>query len=98
MNPTAFLLSCIAVLNLSIGLYVYRRDPTGPSHRAFAIMALTIATWTIGITGAHYSPFGNTLLLRAAFGAASLIPIGVLLFVENTPGHFEYRWRLKSRF
>lgn len=98
MNPTALLLSCIAVLNVSIGLYVYRRNPTEPSHRAFAVMATMIGVWTIGITGAHYSPFGNTLALRIAFAAASLIPIGVLSFIEHTPRHCPYHWKRRSRF
>ncbi len=90
MTPTALLLSCITVLNISIGLYVYRRNPTEPSHRAFAFMATMIGVWTIGLIGAHYSPFGNTLALRLAFAAASLIPIGVLSFVEHIPSHCSY--------
>ena len=95
MNPTALLLSCIAVLNVSLGLYVYRRNPSEPSHRAFAVMATMIGVWTLGIGGAHYSPFANTFALRIAFAAASLIPIGVLSFVENTPTptHFANRWK-----
>src|SRR6187200_2882120 len=87
MTPTALLLSCITVLNIVIGLYVYRRNPTEPSHRAFAFMATTIGVWTIGLIGVHYAPFGNTLSLRLAFAAASLIPIGVLSFVEHIPNH-----------
>src|SRR5512132_4292727 len=87
MTPTALLLSCITVLNIAIGIYVYRRNPTEPSHRAFAFMATMIGIWTIGLIGAHYAPFGNTLALRLAFSAASLIPIGVLSFVEHTPRH-----------
>ena len=86
------------MLNVSIGLYVYRRNPTEPSHRAFAFMATMIGVWTIGIAGAHYSPFGNTLALRIAFAAASLIPIGVLSFVENTPRHFAHNRQRRSRF
>jgi PAS domain S-box-containing protein len=98
MTPTALLLSYITVLNVSIGLYVYRRNPTEPSHRAFAFMAAMIGVWTIGLIGVHYSPFGNTLALRLAFAAASLIPIGVLSFVEHTPSHCSYNRRHRSRF
>ena len=97
MTPTALLLSYITVLNVSIGLYVYRRNPTERSHRAFAFMATMIAVWTIGLVGMHYSPFGNTLALRLAFAAASLIPIGVLSFVEHTPRHCSYNGTLTSR-
>src|SRR5512132_4258438 len=98
MTPTALLLSYITVLNISIGLYVYRRNPTEPSHRAFAFMAAMIGVWTIGLIGVHYSPFGNTLALRLAFAAASLIPIGVLSFVEHTPSHYSYSRIPRSRF
>jgi hypothetical protein len=59
MIPTALLLSCITVLNVSIGLYVYRRNPTERSHRAFAFMAIMIAVWTIGLVGVHYSPLAT---------------------------------------
>src|SRR6185295_6282471 len=98
MTPTALLLSYITVLNVSIGLYVYRRNPTEPSHRAFAFMAAMIGIWTIGLIGAHYSPFANTLALRLAFAGASLIPIGVLSFVENTPRHCSYPRTHRYRF
>ena len=83
MSPAALLLTCITVLNISIGLYVYRRNPTEPSHRAFAFMATMIGVWTIGLIGAHYSPFGKTLAMRIAFAAASLIPIGVLVICRK---------------
>ena len=97
MKPTALLLSWTTLLNVLIGVYVYRRNPTDPSHRAFAFMASMIAIWTIGLIGAHYSPVGNTLASRLAFAAASLIPIGVLSFVENTPRDFSHNWKGRSR-
>src|SRR5262245_31445148 len=98
MNPLALLLSFISVLNVAIGLYVLRKHPTEPSHRAFAAMAAMIAVWTLGIAAAHYLPFGNTTALRVAFAAGSLIPIGVLSFVENTPRHYPQHWYITSRF
>src|SRR5688572_6411555 len=97
MSVTAFLLTCITVLNLSIGLYVYRRDPAEPSHRAFGFMSAMIGLWTIGLIGAHYGPSGHTFSLRVAFAAASLIPLGVLSFVENTPRHCLYQRTRISR-
>ena len=97
MNPMAVLLSFISLLNVAIGLYVLRKNPTEPSHRAFAMMAATIAVWTIGIAGAHYLPLGNTVALRLAFAAGSLIPIGILSFVQNTPRHYSRHWYVTSR-
>ena len=97
MSPAALLLTCITVLNVTIGVYVYRRNPTEASHRAFAFMAIMLGGWTIGLIGAHYSPFGKTLAMRIAFAAASLIPIGVLSFVENTPRHSPHNVARRSR-
>src|SRR5580765_4676553 len=98
MTLTALLLSCISVLNVSIGFHVYRRNPTDRSHRAFGFMASMIGLWTVGLIGAHYSPFGNTLALRFAFASASLIPIGVLSFVEHTPRHSSHNRTPRSRW
>ncbi len=85
MSLTALLLGCIATLNLAIGMYVYRRNPSATSHRSFALMALSLGLWTIGLAVAHYSPAGNSWGLRVAFGAASFIPAFVVAFVEHTP-------------
>ena len=98
MHPLAFLLSFISLLNVAIGIYVLRKHPTEPSHRAFAAMAAMIAVWTLGIAGAHYLPVGNTIALRGAFAAGSLIPIGLLSFVANTPRHHPKHWYITSRF
>src|SRR5688500_12978914 len=99
MSLTASLLALITVLNFSIGLYVYRRNPAAPSHRAFGFMSAMIEVWTIGLIRAHYAPFRNTLAFRLAFAAASLIPIAVLSFVENTPRHcLHQRTRVSRMF
>src|SRR5262245_11196822 len=85
MTFTALLLACIAILNLGIGLFVYRRHPSAPSTRAFALMATALSLWTTGLAIAHYAGVANVWGLRLAFSAASLIPLGVLGLVESIP-------------
>src|SRR5207247_2021176 len=80
-----------------IGLYVYRRKPTAPLHRSFAVMAVTISLWTTGLALAHYVPIGNTWTLRLAFAASSMIPLAVLAFVQSSPPRLPGRHSLVSR-
>jgi PAS domain S-box-containing protein len=82
----AFLLAWIAVLNLGIGFYVYRRNPSAPLNRAFAFTALTIGLWTIALAWGRFQPASFEAAIRTAFGAGSLCPFGILLFVEHFGG------------
>ena len=81
----ALLLAFTAALNLWIGIYVYRRGPSVDQNRAFAFMAFAISLWTMAIALAHYGSVGHTWALRFAFASASLIPVGVLTFIEHLP-------------
>ena len=83
MPIAALLLAWIAILNLGIGFYVYRRNPAAPVNRAFAFTALTIGLWTIALAWGRFQPASFETAIRAAFGAGSLCPFGVLLFVEH---------------
>src|SRR5258705_2391672 len=86
MPIAAFLLAWIAVLNLGIGFYVYRRNPSAPLNRAFAFTALTIGLWTIALAWGRFQPASFETAIRTAFGAGSLCPFGILLFVEHFGG------------
>lgn len=86
MPIAAFLLAWIAVLNLAIGFYVYRRNPSAPLNRAFAFTALTIGLWTIALAWGRFQPASFEAAIRTAFGAGSLCPFGILLFVEHFGG------------
>src|SRR5258705_553549 len=86
MPIAAFLLAWIAVLNLGIGFYVYRRNPSAPLNRAFAFTALTIGLWTIALAWGRFQPASFETAIRTAFGAGSLCPFGILLFVEYFGG------------
>ena len=77
------MLAWIAILNLGIGFYVYRRNPSAPLNRAFAFTAFTIGLWTIALAWGRFEPASFQTAIRAAFGAGSLCPFGILLFVEH---------------
>ena len=86
MPIAAFLLAWIAVLNLGIGFYVCRRNPSAPLNRAFAFTALTIGLWTIALAWGRFQPASFEAAIRTAFAAGSLCPFGILLFVEHFGG------------
>ena len=86
MPIAALLLAWISILNLSIGLYVYRRNPSASLNRAFAFTALTIGLWTMALAWGRFQPASFEIAIRTAFSAGSLCPFGVLLFVEHFGG------------
>ena len=83
MLIAALLLAWIVILNLGIGFYVYRRNPSAPLNRAFGFTALTIVLWTLALAWGRFQPASFETAIRAAFGAGSLCPFGILLFVEH---------------
>src|SRR6266508_1721539 len=86
LNTVGFvLLLLVAVLNLSIGLYVHRRSPSTAMRRAFGFMASAIAVWTIALAVSHGTDLLRTAFARLAFAAASLFPLGVLAFIDSFP-------------
>lgn len=93
MQIAALLLAWIAILNLGIGFDVFRRNPSKPLNRAFAFTALTIGLWTLALAWGRFDPASYEMASRAAFGAGSLCPFGVLLFVE----HFGSKGSFRSR-
>src|SRR5262245_5014019 len=97
MSIGALVLVCVAGLNTAIGLYVYRRNPRAAPNRAFALMVIPVALWTSALVIRHYALTENVWSLRLVVAAASLIPIGVLAFVEETPLPFGDRWQLRRR-
>ena len=66
MPVAALLLAWIAILNFSIGFYVYRRNPSASLNRAFAFTALTISLWTMALSWGRFQPGSFELAIRAA--------------------------------
>ncbi|MEX2224701.1 MAG: ATP-binding protein [Candidatus Rokuibacteriota bacterium] len=83
MPTHALLLTWIALLNISIGLYVYFRNRSASLNRAFTFTALTIGLWTAALAWGRFQPEAFEVSIRAAFAAGSLCPLGVILFVER---------------
>ena len=91
VSPIGFVLLFVALVNLSIGIYVFRHSPSERMRWAFALVALAISTWTAAIGFAHGSHLAPTIFVRLAFAAASLVPVGVLALIDSFPaGHSKY--------
>jgi two-component system nitrogen regulation sensor histidine kinase GlnL len=74
----------VAGMNLMIGGYVLRRNPTAEVNRAFGLMASVAAVWTLAVTLSHHSALDPGWCSAAMLGAGSLIPLATLSFVERT--------------
>src|SRR3970040_2093462 len=83
----------IGALNLYIGAYIFRRGPRSPLNRSFAFFAGSLALWTGSRAIGQLYPAYYVSALRAAFAAASLAPMGVLVFAEVFPAK-----KAKDRF
>src|SRR5689334_3410588 len=83
MPTSAILLISIALLNLAIGISVYRRNPVAALNRSFACTALAVGLWTAALAWGRLQPSSFGIAIRAAFSAGSFVPLGVLYFVEN---------------
>src|SRR5574341_1006649 len=85
VNLITLLLGCTALVNLWIGIYVYRRGPHAGQSRAFGFMAATISLWTIAVALTDYGSVKSVWAIRFAFASSSLIPVGVLTFIARVP-------------
>src|SRR5262245_44687460 len=83
MPIDALLLAWIALLNLGIGLSVYLRNRPAPLNRAFACTAFAVGLWTAALAWGRFQPSMFQTSIRAAFSAASFVPLGVIFFVEH---------------
>src|SRR5688572_4350642 len=69
---------------IALGVLAIRANQTSPTNRWFAVFAGSTGLWIIAIA-IVYSNGSPTLWSRVAFAAASLIPFGLLGFVDNYP-------------
>jgi hypothetical protein len=83
MPNGALLLAGISLLNLGIGLSVYGRNQRAPLNRSFCCTALAVALWTAALAWGRLQPLAFETAIRAAFSAGSLVPLGVIYFVEH---------------
>jgi PAS domain S-box-containing protein len=79
------ILPVIALLNILTALYVYRKAPLPTPARCFALLALTIAGWTIALAQAHYGFHQTTFFTRLTFAFASLMPVAILCVFRTFP-------------
>src|SRR2546428_2339837 len=74
----------VAVLLLALAIFVWRAKREAPTHRWFAVFALAVANWTVGVaglqSGSHLDIWG-----RFTFASATLIPAASLAFIHCYP-------------
>jgi PAS domain S-box-containing protein len=96
LDPTALAILVLTTLNLSLGIFVFSRNPKRPAHRWFALFVVSVSVWSLGLAGAYSRPDRADLTLlfgRIAFSGSSLIPFCFLAFVKYfpTPSSFPTR-------
>src|SRR6185503_15849388 len=80
VNP--FFLALVVLANLLIGGYVYRRNPNAPANRAFGLMAVMAAVWTVAVILSHHSSLGAASCAQILLASGSMLPLATLFFVE----------------
>lgn len=96
MRPLQLFLYGLAIAVGGLGLSVLAANTRSAAHRYFALAALIIAGWTLGVSG-RLSGTGIEAWLRLSFACASLIPPAVLAFVNVYPLHRRRPSRLVLR-
>src|SRR2546428_9293185 len=74
----------VAVLLLALAIFVCRAKREAPTHRWFAVFALAVANWTLGVaglqSGGHLDIWG-----RITFARAALIAAASSAFIHRSP-------------
>ena len=87
MTETLAVLAVTTAAHAVLSVAVWRSQPSGPAHRAFACLALTLGAWTLsnGLVSAYaHTPWG-IVWARSAFFSASLLPLWCFRFVSVFP-------------
>jgi nitrogen-specific signal transduction histidine kinase len=76
----------IAVTLTAFASIVWIAAPSRPVNQRFALFAVVVACWGIGVAGAHYGEFSH-LWVAITFSAGSLLPATFLCFIDSyAPG------------
>jgi PAS domain S-box-containing protein len=73
--------------NLTLGLLVWRKNPSQPVNRRFALLSVAVAGWALsnGFVTAYGDGPAGVIWARAAFLCAAAIPLSFFLFVSVFP-------------
>jgi len=91
VDLSSLYLFLIGTLNLAIGIYVFHRSPRNPLNRSFTFLAVTLTAWTLALALGRLYPDVYVQALRVAFAAGTLVPVGIVVFVERFPVSQETR-------
>jgi PAS domain S-box-containing protein len=87
MQERLLILSLTTVVNLSLGVLVWVKNPSHRVNQYFALFSGAVGTWTLSnglVATWAESPWG-IVWARAAFAAASLLALSFVLFVGVFP-------------
>ncbi len=87
MTDAFIILGLTTTAHVVLGVAVWRTQPEGPAHRAFALLSLTLAAWTLsnGLVNAFAASPWGIVWARTAFASASLLPLWCFRFVMAFP-------------
>lgn len=80
-------LALVTVTYALLGVIIWRSQPSGRAHRAFAYLALTLGAWTLsnGLVATYAGTPWGIVWARAAFFSASMLPLWCFHFVAVFP-------------
>lgn len=95
MNERLAVLLLTALANLLLGIFGWWRRPSSRINQYFAIFSTAVAVWTISnaLVSIYAATQWGTFWARAAFAAATIIPLSFFLFVSAFPSGATIRWR-----
>lgn len=87
MRLTLVILGIVSVLNLSLALLVYWKNPSRWVNRMFSFFAMAVVGWTVGTTiGNFYAGlYPGLIWARVAFAMAGLSVYALLAFFQVFP-------------
>jgi PAS domain S-box-containing protein len=59
-------------------------------------MAATVSLWTIAVALGHYGSMANVWAVRSAFASGSLMPLGIIAFIDRLPTKSDHHRRARA--
>jgi PAS domain S-box-containing protein len=82
-------LLAVACVLLALAIFVWRASPTRPANQWFAFFTLSVAGWTIGVSGLQAGNYVD-VWGRLAFASANLIPASAYGFIYTYPSSAQW--------
>jgi hypothetical protein len=70
-------------MHTSLSSLFFPKNPRAPLNRSSALTAVAIALWSGALAYRHLDPDSYLTAIRLAFATSSLVPLGVVAFVDT---------------